>query len=225
MRNAFVVALLFVSVPGIAYAQQTDQTSRVPTGADAASTVEFEENAEELNPDEVEDTNVIFSGDPEYGIYLAPTTQISEFQGQSRVFFGGRGGLVVSDVLRVGGGANWLLGGPNVHVRGAPRLRMRYGGGLIGVNIGSETLVHPSIDVLIGGGKAHYEGGGVAMNGRSASFFVVDASTGLDFNLAEGVRFHIGGGYRYLSQLQLPGIYPRDVSGAVGMAQLKFGAF
>lgn len=225
MRNAFVVALLFVSVPGIAHAQQTDQTPRVPTDADTASTVEFQENADELDPDEVNESNVIFSGDPEYGIYLAPATQISEFEGQSRLFFGGRGGLVVSDVLRVGGGANWLLGGPNVPVQGTPRLRMRYGGGLIGVNIGAETLVHPSIDILIGGGKAHYEGGGVAMNGRSASFFVVDASTGLDFNLAEGVRFHVGGGYRYLSQLQLPGIHARDLSGAVGTAQLKFGAF
>lgn len=222
MRTALVVALLSLSVPGIAHAQHSDSSSHESVAAVSES---LETGDSLQSGDGATDSDVIFSGTPEYGLYLSPTTQLSRFQGRSRAFVGGRGGLVVSDVLRVGGGANWLVGGPKVDVGQQPTLRMRYGGGLIGFNIGAESVVHPSIDVLIGGGKAQYESGGLAMNGRSESFFVVEGATGLDFNLSYGVRLHVGGGYRYLSSLDLPGLSADELGGPFGMVQLKFGAF
>ncbi len=221
MRTTLVVALLSLSLPGLVHAESPDLASP-DTGA---SSEPFASDDSEAYPGEELENDVIFSGTPEYGVYLAPTSQIADFQDRTTAFVGGRGGLIVSDVLRVGGGANWMLGRPHVAMEGTPRLRMRYGGGLIGLNIGADSVVHPSIDVLIGGGKAEYDSSEMALDGRSSSFFVVDAATGLDFNVTYGIRLHVGGGYRYVSSLQMPGLRADEVSGPFGMAQLKFGAF
>lgn len=171
------------------------------------------------------DADVVFQSQPEYGGYLAATTAVGEVTDEVGGFLGVRGGIIVSQVLTLGAGGNWLVDGPSVDIEEAPPLRMGYGGGLIGITIASDAVVHPTVEVLIGGGEVRLD----VRDGPSPdkeNVFVVDASGGFDVNLTPGIRVHLGGGYRYLSDVSnLPGLVNEDVRGFFGTAQLKFGMF
>jgi hypothetical protein len=53
----------------------------------------------------------------------------------------------------------------------------------------------------------------------------MEATAGLEWNIVEGIRLNVSGGYRHTAGASLQGIEDRHLSGAVGMATLRFGAF
>jgi hypothetical protein len=227
MRTYLVVALFVVSVPAVAHAQ--DQDSHGQSSEDdpyRVASVDAESETSESDEEEgFLGADVLFGGTPSYGVYLAPAMQTARIDRQTGVLFGGRGGLIVSEVLRIGGGMNWLIDGPVADVQGSPALRMRHGGGLIGLTLASNQVVHPTIDLLIGGGQVTYDYTNSLTSDERANVFVLDFSTGFDINVTHGVRLHVGGGYRHVSHFELAGLTDDDIDGFFASAQLKFGAF
>ncbi|MFB6350983.1 MAG: hypothetical protein ABEN55_23405 [Bradymonadaceae bacterium] len=224
MRTYLVVALFVVSVPAVAHAGDSDPSSA--SADDCCRTAVYA--SDENQADDVAEAvgaDVLFSGEPTYGVYLAPAFETSRVADQGGVFFGGRGGLIISDVLTIGGGINWLLDGPRAAVDGLPAIRMRHGGGLIGLTLASDQIIHPTIDLLIGGGRIAYDYDPTLLSDERANVFVLDFSTGFDLNITHGIRAHVGGGYRHVSNFALEGLTDEEVDGFFAGVQLKFGTF
>ena len=217
---AVTVALLsFSSFAHAAGPDSAGETSDSPVVKSSDS-----EDASEEIPT-LESADVVFSGEPEYGGYLSLTSQVGKVTDQAGVFLGARIGVIISHTLTIGGGLNWLIEGPTAETDGDPAIQSVYGGGLIGLTLASDSVVHPTIEVLVGGGEVRNKYRGVRFANDKTNIFVVDASAGLDINLATGVRLHLGGGYRYVSDVALSGVTAADLDGGFGVAQLKFGVF
>jgi len=224
MRTFLAVALFVVSLPVVAHAEPTDAST--DSVDDCCSLAPFADDENQADDEgELIGSDVLFGGTPSYGVYLAPTVETGRIERKAGVLFGARGGLIVSDVLTIGGGMNWLLDGPTAPTEGAPAIRMQHGGGLLGLTVASDQIVHPTIDVLLGGGQVTFDYDRPLMQDERANVFVLDVSTGLDINLTHGIRAHVGGGYRHVSNFELDGLTDEDVGGFFGSFQLKFGTF
>ena len=226
MRLRFLVVVVVVAVtsavlPSAVQAEENTYTYTESQSSQDDSSSWSSEGAVGVSGDE----EVIFSSAPEYGGYLAPTVQVGQINEKAGVFLGGRAGIVVSEVLTVGGGVTWLLEGPTANVPAGPPVQMVYGGGLLGITLASDAIVHPSIEVLLGGGELRTESGHATARTSGDNFFVVDASGGFDINLSWGVRVHLGAGYRHISEVEVPGVTASELGGFFGTAQLKFGVF
>ena len=224
MRIYLAVALFVVSVPAVAFAETPESGS---TAAGSATAYASSSSSSNATPDDADITgaDVLFGGTPSYGVYLGSSMEASSIKRQSGVFLGARGGLIVSEVLTLGGGMSWLVDGPRVGVDGTPAIRMRHGGGLLGLTLASDQVIHPTVEVLFGGGKVSYDYGRTRPSGEDANVFVVDTTAGFDINVTHGIRFHFGGGFRHVSNFELNGLTDEDVDGFYGAVQLKFGSF
>jgi hypothetical protein len=227
MRSHFLVVVVVVAVftiaglPSVALAQEgSSSTPQLQSTALTQSSP-----ASEGTLGAAGDENVIFSGAPEYGGYLATTTQVGQVTDKAGVFLGGRAGIIVSESLTIGGGVSWLVEGPTADLAEAPPIRSVYGGGLLGLTFASDAVVHPTFEMLIGGGEVRVSETSPVSTTRGDNFFVLDASGGFDINLAMGVRLHLGGGYRHISEIEAEGVSTSDLRGFFGTAQLKFGVF
>ena len=227
MRSHFLVVVVVVAVftiaglPSVAPAQEgSSSTTELQSTALSQPTWASEEAAG-VGGDE----NVIFSGAPEYGGYLATTMEVGQVTEKAGVFLGGRAGIIVSESLTIGGGVTWLVEGPRADLSGQPPIRMVYGGGLLGVTFVSDAVVHPTFEILLGGGEVRTSEESPRVSRGGDNFFVLDASGGFDINLAWGVRLHLGGGYRHISAIEAEGVSESDLRGFFGTAQLKFGVF
>jgi hypothetical protein len=58
-----------------------------------------------------------------------------------------------------------------------------------------------------------------------ANFWQVEPSALLEVNLHKNVGLNLGGGYRFLSQMEYRNFDQSDLSGLTGYVGLKFGLF
>jgi hypothetical protein len=130
-----------------------------------------------------------------------------------RVYLGIRGGGLATDNSRIPSGGS------------APdeTLAMGYGGFLVGYMFPTRSLAEFSLDVLVGGG-----GVGAAAAGEERDWdgvFVFEPSATLDLKLAPVVRVGIGAGYRFIGDLDVPGLRDTQIRGFTGLIRMRVGKF
>ncbi len=119
----------------------------------------------------------------ESGWLVAADSKFSEVDGKFAHFLGAYGGWLVNHKLLVGGGAY----GKTTDVN---RYEMGYGGFVLEYFVNPNRLVNFSVKGLVGGG-------GVSLLWTD-SFFVAEPEAKMTLNIAEWVRLHFGGGYRFV---------------------------
>ncbi len=94
---------------------------------------------------------------------------------------------------------------------------MRWRVGTLGYGFQNYKAVHPMINIDAGAGKVRIGDLG------SDRIVVIQPSAGIEINVFRWFHLGIEGGYRFVTDSDLPGISDRDLSGAFGQATLKFG--
>lgn len=163
----------------------------------------------------------LVSGPLRSGGFGAPVMKFSEVNDRFAFLMGGRGGWIINDAFVIGGGGYGLT---NHHNFTTDALDMGYGGlDLEYVNRPTE-LLHITLAVLVGGGgvrywpstsRRYYDGG----------FFVAEPSVNLELNVTRIFRIAVGGSYRVVEGLSVPGLGDADLAGWNGNVQFKFGKF
>ncbi len=94
---------------------------------------------------------------------------------------------------------------------------MRWKVGTIGYGFQNFKAIHPMINVDAGGGKIRL--GDVGTD----RVVVIQPSAGIEFNIFRWFHLGLEGGYRFVTDTDLPGLSDQALSGAFGQATLKFG--
>jgi hypothetical protein len=158
------------------------------------------------------------------GGHLELDMRFGDMMGTFAAFAGARGAIRLKQRVYLGIAGEGLatdnaeVQGP---VPGATRaLRMGYGGFLIGYVVRTRALVDLTADVLVGAG-------GVRLKDpdEDDALFVFEPSVGIGLWLAPIARLGLGAGYRFVGDVELPGVKDADLRGFNGTVSLRFGWF
>lgn len=94
---------------------------------------------------------------------------------------------------------------------------MRWRVGSIGYGFGNYKAVHPMINIDAGAGRVR-----LGDLGRDR-IVVIQPSAGIEINVFRWFHLGLEGGYRFVTDSDLPGLSDQALSGAFGQATLKFG--
>jgi len=171
----------------------------------------FASESSEYRPD------TLIHGSIESNGYGAPVLKYSPVGNSDGLFVGARGGWVINHSFVLGGAGYGLA--TNYQIPG-DRLTFGYGGAMLEYIADSESLVHFSIDTVIGGGGVGTRGGGTT-NG----VFVLEPEIDAILNISAAVRAGLGVGYRMTRGVHVAGLSNADLSGVNGTFLLEFGGF
>jgi hypothetical protein len=190
--RAGLLALLMSGISAVAHAQSPEQESAFSTQA------------------------------RDFGGFVELDTRFGEVMGEFATFAGARAALRLKDRIYLGlGGSGLATDNAQVAIGGSThRLRMGYGGFLIGYSVPTRELLDVTADVLIGGG-------GLSLKDvdQDDAFFVFEPSVGVELRVAPVVRLGLGAGYRFVGDSDLPGVEDSDLRGFTGTASIRIGWF
>jgi len=170
----------------------------------------------------------LLGDDIESGGYGAVVVKYGRIVGADGVFVGGQGGWIINHRLVLGGGGYGLANRISRDVLDCPYLGFGYGGLLLEYLISSRSLVHGSVQCLIGAGGIGYDGDWrctETFSYESDAFFALEPGAHLMLNLHRRVRVGIGASYRYIAGVRYRDWSDSDLSGATAQIMVKFGVF
>jgi hypothetical protein len=172
----------------------------------------------------------LMSGPIESGGFGGPVLKFTELVDEFGLLVGGRGGWIINHTFVLGAGGYGLANRDNFEflVDGRARqLEMGYGGLELEYVNRSHELIHFSVQALVGAGGADW--------GRDFdfdpdfddgdAFFVAEPGLNIIMNVTEFFRVGFGGSYRFVEDLELPGLSDDDLTGPSGVLTFKFGKF
>jgi len=145
------------------------------------------------------------------------TTGIAYFSDHPALTKGGFGGLEFGKNLYLGWAGYKTVNRVPFATDQLSKFGFDYGGLMLGYAPGAKHPIHPQFGVLVGGGEAWAE------NTNSDAVWVIQPSLGVEFNIFRWFRIGLEGGYRYVSNLDIPDYSDEDLSNLYGSLRLKFG--
>ncbi len=171
----------------------------------------------------------LFSGHIESGGFIAPVVKGSEFKGDHETFLGGRGGWILDHKIVLGASLYTMVSDVIVqNTDGLDRVvKFTYGGFEFEYAFFADSVIHPTLSILtgLGGIKLRDPVAGSENDPDSDSVFVLEPTVQLVLNLTDFARLTAGGGYRYVSGVDLTVLSNADAEGGFGMITLKLGMF
>ena len=164
--------------------------------------------------------------DIEHDGYGGPSVRFTQINGDFAVLTGGQGGWIINHRFVLGGGGFGLANAGTVSESDATtgpiegKLEMGYGGGMVGLIIKSDALVHATVDVLIGAG-----GMSTQNHVRDDVFFVTEPAAHIVLNIASFCCLATGVSYRFTEGADFGGLGDADLDGPSWGILIKFGSF
>ena len=150
------------------------------------------------------------------GLWGGSNIGLVGFDGENNGAFGGFFGLEFSKSLLLGYSGS--SGSESTTYNGNLRkYDISYGGFLMSYGFQSHKVVHPRVNFLIGSGTLKVK------NNPDDYIFVVQPSAGVEVNLFRWFRLGLEGGYRFVSNTDIPKPNDGDASAAFGQLSLRFG--
>jgi hypothetical protein len=161
------------------------------------------------------------------GFFVAPAYGIASMDGSSTSLFNLRGGLNIKDKLSFGANFSTSLNEINPESEPVTDVYMDYWtvGGFTEYTLLSKRVVHLTFPLYFGYGEVQMDNEAGDAGLGEASFFQIEPSALLEVNLHKNVRFNLGVGYRFVSQMEYRNFNQSDISGVTGHVGLKFGLF
>ena len=200
MRHTALAAVLLALLAQPAWAQEED----------------------EGEPDEKPQQETLIKGGIDSGGFGALVFRFSGINDQFAVLAGARGGWIVNHQFIVWAGFYGLSSQICVDEDGRCRRReIEFGyGGLEFEYIGAwDRLIHYSLQLLVGGG------GVTLFDVESDPVFVLEPVARMEVNITKWFRVNVGGGYRFVSGVDVGRLENSDLSAFFGDLQFKFGSF
>jgi len=155
----------------------------------------------------------------DHGGYGAPVIKFMSLGGNFGVLVGGRGGWIINHTFVIGGGGYGLAS--DIKIDGND-LQMDYGGFELEYIWRSDSVLHFTIHMGIGGGKVEM----IDPVYNSDKFFYIEPTFNGEVNLLKFFRINAGIGYFWVDNIQgMPGLSSSDVRGITGTIVFKIGWF
>lgn len=157
--------------------------------------------------------------------------KFTEVNNQFGVLVGIRGGWIINHTFVVGAGGYGLANEvESDFILDDVRYELEFGyGGLELTYINnSNRLIHFTLGALIGGGAADYRDpadDSENLFDDGDAVFVLEPEVNLVLNIHRNIRMGAGGGYRFVTGVDAPGLENGELAGPSGHIQLKFGSF
>ena len=153
------------------------------------------------------------------GGYGGPVVKFMSLGGDLGVLVGGRGGWIINHTFVIGGGFYDLAS--DVKIDGND-LQMEYGGFELEYIWRSDSVLHFTIHMGIGGGKVEM----IDPVYSSDKFFYIEPTLNGEVNILKWFRINAGIGYLWVDNIQgMPGLSSSDVRSITGTIVFKFGWF
>jgi len=165
----------------------------------------------------------LVTGSMESGGMGAPVLKFSEVAGQFALFIGGRGGWIINHTFLIGGGGYGLAN--DIDLDGFPPrrdLEFGYGGLDLEYINSSNNLIHFTIQGLVGGGGLTTR---LQYFFESEAVFVLEGGANIMLNVTPYFRMGIGGGYRWVTDVDTRIVSSAALSSGYGSLTFKFGKF
>ena len=165
----------------------------------------------------------LVTGSMESGGMGAPVVKFSEVAGQFALFVGGRGGWIIHHTFLIGGGGYGLAN--DIDLDGFPPrrdLEFGYGGLDLEYINSSNNLIHFTIQGLVGGGGLTTR---LQYFFESEAVFVLEGGANIMLNVTPYFRMGIGGGYRWVTDVDTRIVSSAALSSGYGSLTFKFGKF
>ena len=165
----------------------------------------------------------LVTGSVESGGMGAPVVKFTEIASEFSLLIGGRGGWIINSTFLLGGAGYGLAN--DVDLDGLPPRRdmdFGYGGFEMEYINSSNRLIHFTIQALIGGGGLTTR---VQNIWESEAVFVLEGGANLMLNVTDYFRIGLGGGYRWVTDVDIPILSNAAMSAPYFAMTFKFGKF
>jgi hypothetical protein len=151
------------------------------------------------------------------GIWGGSNHQLARFGNTNSYIHGGFFGVEFGKALQVGVSSFQLQENVKWNQVANQNFEMYFRGLHLGYGVSNYKPVHATFNLDVAPGRVKFAGEG------SDRIFVVQPAAGLEINVLRW--FHVGlqGGYRVVTDSNLPSVSDKDLSGAFGQVTLKFG--
>lgn len=181
--------------------------------------------------DNNEAKTLLGSGKPistkDLGFFFAPSYGLTQMDRSTTSLFNLRGGINLKDKFSFGGYFNTSLNQIRPESEIIQNIYMDYWtvGGFAEYTLFSKKVAHLTFPLYFGYGEVQMDNENGDARLGEANFFQIEPSALLEVNLHKYVRFNIGGGYRFVKQMNYRNLNQSDISGLTGYIGLKFGLF
>jgi len=167
----------------------------------------------------------LFSGEMENGGFGAPVVKITTIDGNAEVMVGGRGGWIINHTFVLGGGGyGTATKTRSDRLNSDGQYEFGHGGLELEYIWRHAELVHGTFLLHVGAGSIEHPGFLDTRAGQD-SVFVLEPTVSAELNVVKFFRVAIGGGYRFVIDVDVNGLNDGDLSGPAGTITLKFGWF
>lgn len=168
-------------------------------------------------------------GSNNHGGYGAPVVKVALVNGSGGILLGGKGAWIIDRTIGIGGGGYILVSNVSAQLAdssGQRRMMLSYGGVVFEYTMAPDRLVHPTFEVLVGGGAiGHEQDPFYNPRPRLDGFFILEPGVTLNFNATSFFRIEAGASYRIVQGLSSALSTNSDLSGMTANLALKFGSF
>ncbi len=152
------------------------------------------------------------------GVWGGPSASITQFDNDYAVYTGGSLGLEFGRIVFVGWGRHQLVNDVDFDAFTAQNFEMKYNGLILGAMALAHKPVHPTFKVLTGRGKIEIDD-----LSRSDKIFVIQPALGIELNIFRWFHLELTGGYRIVTDTDIPELTDEDLSAPFGELTFKFG--
>lgn len=151
------------------------------------------------------------------GVWGGPAVGIGQFDNDPVVFRGGFGGVEFGKRLFLGWGGFETDNDVYIDALDNDKFKMDYSGFMLGFTPSAHKTIHPNFMVLAGTGNA------VVGENESDNIFVVQPTLGLELNVFRFFHLSLDGGYRLVTNVNIPEMTGQQLSGPYAEVKMKFG--
>jgi hypothetical protein len=145
------------------------------------------------------------------------TSGMAAFSDNLALTKGGFGGLEFGKNLFIGWAGYRTIDQTPFATNELSKFGFDYGGLMLGYAPLARKVIHPQIGLLVGGGEARVK------NVGDDAVWVIQPSLGVELNVFRWARIGVEGGYRHISNMDIPDYTNQDLSSFYGEVRLKFG--
>lgn len=151
------------------------------------------------------------------GVWGGPAVGLGQLDNESLVFRGGWGGVEFGKRLFLGWGSFETDNDVYFDALDNDRFKMDYSGFMLGYTAKAHKTLHPTFMILAGTGNAQVG------NGELDNIFVAQPTLGLELNVFRFFHLSLDGGYRMVTNVNIPEMTGKDLSGPYAEVKMKFG--
>lgn len=166
-------------------------------------------------------------GTKNIALFVTPTYGLTQMDGSNAALFNLRTGINLQDKFSFGGYFNTSLNQIRPQSETLQNVYMDYWsvGGFAEYTLLPKNVFHLTFPLYIGYGEVQMDNENGNTGLSEANFFQIEPSALLEVNLHKYIRFNIGAGYRFISQMDYRNFDQSDISGLTGYIGLKIGLF